>query len=130
MSVMRSVESSSKGRAASLFSCRPTRLSSTPSTSANHNAPSDTNCPIIGLQGLLGLLALVERLEAAHISEGEEDRRCRPEEQFPPVHSRQRAASSVEGASTGQSQAASGEPQPSSATPLRGTRHDAAEGGG
>ena len=88
------------------------------------------NCPIIGLEGLLGLLALVERFEAAHISEGEEGRQCRPEEQFPPVHSRLRAASSVEGASPGQSQAASGEPQPPAGTPLRGTPHNVAEGGG
>ena len=55
----------------------------TPSRSANHNAPSDTNYPILGLQGLLGLLALVERLQAAHISQAEEVRRCRPEEHFP-----------------------------------------------
>jgi hypothetical protein len=48
----------------------------------------------------------------------------------PPVRSRQRAASSVEGASSGKSQAASGEPQPPARAPLRGTRHAAAEGGG
>jgi hypothetical protein len=114
----------------SCCTCPATHQTSILSRSANHNAPSDTNCPIIGLEGLLGLLALVERLQAAHISEGEEGRQCRPQEQFPPVHSRQRAASSVEGASTAQSQAASGEPQPSSGTPLRGTRHNAAEGGG
>ena len=46
----------------------------------------------------------------------------------PPVHSRQRAPSSLEGASPGQSQAASDEPQPPAGTPLRGTRYAAAEG--
>ena len=46
----------------------------------------------------------------------------------PPAHSHQRAASSVEGASPGQSQAASGEPQPPAGVPPRGTRHDAEEG--
>src|SRR5215217_2916519 len=93
-----------------------------------HNAPSNTNYPIIGLEGLLGLLALVERLEAVHISEVEEGQQCRPEERFPPVHSHQRAAPSVEGASTRQSQAPSSEPQPPARTPLRRTRYAAAEG--
>src|SRR5215208_937547 len=120
--------SSSKSEAQIFCSCSPTCPTLTSSISANHNAPSNTNCPIIGPEGLLGLLALVERLEAAHVHKGEEGQRCRPEEQFPPAHSHQRAASSVEGASPGQSQAASGEPQPPAGVPPRGTRHDAEEG--
>lgn len=112
-----------QARAASFCTCQPTRRTSIRSKSANHNAPSDINCSIIGVEGLLGLVALVERLEAAHISEQEEGQQC-PEKQFPPVHSHQRALTSVEGASCGQSSAASSEPQPPAGVPARRIRDD------
>ena len=56
----------------------------------NYNTPVLTNgttCPIIGLTGLLSLVAVVEKLQTTQIVE-EEDAPCRPE-QFPPAHTRQ-----------------------------------------
>ena len=47
------------------------------------NAPLKTDSPIIGLKALLGLVELAQKLQAAHIREGEEGQRC-TQERFPP----------------------------------------------
>jgi hypothetical protein len=81
---------------------------------------------------------LVEKLDAARAFVRKECQTC-PEERFPPVRSQQRTSPLVEGASAGQSQAASGEFQPPAGAPARRTHDDddddddddtAARGGG
>jgi hypothetical protein len=99
--------------------------------SASHNTPINANCPIIGLEGLLGLVEVVEKLkEAAHTTQGEVGQQC-PKEQFPPAcKPRLEPASAIMvEAAADEPPSGAGEPQPLASVPTRRAR-EVHEGGG
>ena len=87
-----------------------------------------TGCPIIELQGLLGLVEMTKKLGLASACEGEEGRKC-PKEQFPPVRKRPLTAPVVTAAAVQQRPPAGKLEQPAGA-PSRKVHGDAAEGEG
>jgi hypothetical protein len=99
--------------------------------SASHNTPINANYPIIGLEGLLGLVEVVEKLkEAAHTTQGEVGQQC-PKEQFPPAcKPRLEPASAIMvEAAADEPPSGAGEPQPLASVPTRRAR-EVHEGGG
>lgn len=114
-------ESRSPGAGAPLEKCSP---------STNHNTPAVTNCPIIGLEGLLGLVELTERFLAASASEREEGSRCTSKERYPPASERRPAACAVAQAAAGQPSSPAVAAQSTARAQARRIHADTAEGGG
>src|SRR5215211_3691010 len=89
--------------------------------SARHNTSISANCPIIGLEGLLGLLGAVERLGESRLAQtvGEEGQRCPREKRLPPVSEQRRAGTAVAQAASDQPQTPAVADEPAPGAPAR-----------
>src|SRR5829696_9152987 len=89
--------------------------------SARHNTSVNANCPIIGLEGLLGLLGAVERLGESRLAQtvGEEGQRCPREKRLPPVSEQRRAGTAVAQAASDQPQTPAVADEPAPGAPAR-----------